>query len=61
LVLTFDCGGDPVCIGGPCRGLGVGGLFGDEAVDGGLKIDERVERAALQASFSNFWNAGRLL
>ncbi len=48
LVPAFDGGDNPVWIGGPCEGLGVGVLLGDEAVDGGLEVDQRVERAALQ-------------
>ena len=44
-----DGGDDPIGVGGPLEGLGVGGVvLGDEAVDGGLEVDERVERAALQ-------------
>lgn len=46
---AFDGGDDPVWVGGPSEGLGVGVLLGDETVDGGLEVDERVECAALQA------------
>lgn len=46
---ALDGGDDPVWVGGPDERLGIGILLGDEAVDGGLKIDERVERSPLQA------------
>ena len=49
-----DGGDDFVWIGGPCEGLGVCVLLGDEAVDGGLEIDQRVECAALQAPLGEF-------
>lgn len=51
---AFDGGDDPVWIGGPCEGLGVFVLLGDETVDGDLEVDERMERAALQASPGEF-------
>ena len=51
---AFEGGDNPVWIGGSCKGLGVGVLLRDEAADGGLEIDERVESAALQASLGEF-------
>jgi hypothetical protein len=37
---AFDGGGDAVGIGGPDKGLRVMVGLGDEAVDGGLKVDD---------------------
>jgi hypothetical protein len=37
-----------------CERLGVGVLLGDEGVDGGLEIDHRVERTALQPPRGEF-------
>lgn len=51
---AFDGGDDPVWVGSPSEGLWVGVLLGDKAVDGGLEINERVERAALQAPLGEF-------
>ena len=51
MVPSFDGCDDLFGIGGPCEGFGVFvGLF-DEAVDGGLEVDEGAEDAALEASF----------
>lgn len=47
---AFDGGDDFIWVGGPDEGFGVGILLGDEAVDGGLEIDERMEHAALEAA-----------
>ena len=44
-----DGGDDPVGIGGPNERPRIGILLGDEAVDGGLEVDQRVECAALEA------------
>jgi len=49
LVPAPDGGADAFGIGGPEEGLGIGVLFGDEAVDSGLEIDQRMEDAALEA------------
>lgn len=54
MVPAFDGGDDPVWVGGPSEGFWVGVLLGDEAVDGGLEINERVECAALQAPLGKF-------
>jgi hypothetical protein len=51
LVPSFDGGDDLVGIGGPCEGLGVFVGLGDEAIDGGLQVDEGVKDTALEASF----------
>ena len=45
---AFDGGDDFVWIGGPLEGLGVEVGFGDEAVDSGLEVNDRVEGAALE-------------
>ena len=47
---SFDGGDDFVGIGGPHEGFWLGIGFCDEAVDGGLEIDDRAEDAALQSS-----------
>ena len=47
---AFDCSDDFVGIGGPCEGLGHLIILLDEAVYGGLKVDDRAEDAALEAS-----------
>jgi len=49
-VPSLDGGDDFVGVGGPCEGLRVGVGLGDEAVDGGLEIDDGAEDAALQSS-----------
>ena len=51
---TFDGGDDLVWIGGPGEGFGVFVGFRDEAVDGGLEIDEGVEGTALEAPLGEF-------
>ena len=47
MVPTFDGGDDSVAVGGPGEGLGLGVVFGDEAVDGGLEVDDRSDRPEL--------------
>jgi hypothetical protein len=47
LVPAFDGGDDPIGIGRPHETLGIGVVFGDEAIDCALQIDQRMERAAL--------------
>ena len=47
---SFDCGDDFVGIGRPCEGLRVCVSLGDEAVDSGLEIDDRVEDTSLQST-----------
>ena len=46
---ALDGRDDPVGVGGPDEGLGIGVLLGDEAVDGGLEVDQRMERASFEA------------
>ncbi len=48
LVPTFDGGDDCGGICGPPEGLGIGVVLVEEAVDGGLQIDDRAEDAAFQ-------------
>ena len=50
LVPSFDSGDHFIGICGPAEGFWVFILLGDEAVDGSLKIDNRVEHTALQPS-----------
>ena len=47
---TFDSGDDFVWVCGPCEGLWRLVCLCDEAVDGGLEIDDGSEDAALQTS-----------
>src|SRR5208282_5123589 len=54
LVPTFDGRDDFIRIGGPHEGLGVLVSFLQEAVDGGLEIDDRAEGAAFEAAFGQF-------
>ena len=54
LVPTPDGGDDFVGIGGPGEGRWVGVVLGDEAVDGGLEVDEGVEDRALEPPFGEF-------
>ena len=54
MVPAFDGGDDTVWIGGPYEGPGVFVLLGEEAVDGGLQVDQRVEDAALQTTPGEF-------
>ena len=49
LVPSSDGGDDFVGIGGPDEGLGIGVGLVEEAVDGGLEVDDRAEDAAFQA------------
>jgi len=37
---------DLVGISGPCEGFRLGVVFDDEAIDGGLQVDDRYEDAA---------------
>ena len=50
MVPTFDGSDDFVGVGGPCERFGLPIVFGEEAVDGGLQIDDGAEDAALQAA-----------
>jgi hypothetical protein len=47
---TIGGGDDFVWIGGPCEGLWFFIVLGEEAVDGGLQIDKRMEDAALETA-----------
>jgi hypothetical protein len=47
---SFDGGDDFVGVGCPYEGFGLGIGFCNEAVDGGLEIDDGVEDAPLQSS-----------
>src|SRR6202171_2189380 len=46
---TIGSGDDFVWIGGPDEGLWLLVVVGDEAIDGGLEIDDAFEEAALEA------------
>ena len=48
LVPSFDGGDDAVRIGGPDEGLRFCVVLADEAVDGGLEVDDGAEDAALE-------------
>jgi hypothetical protein len=50
LIPTFDGGDDFIGIGGPHEGFGVIVGFLQEAVDGGLEIDNRAEGTAFEAA-----------
>ena len=54
MVPSFDGSDDPIWIGGPGEGFGVFVGFGDEAIDGGLEIDEGIEDTPLEAPFCEF-------
>ena len=54
MVPTFDRRDDFIRIGGPHEGLGVLVSFLQEAVDGGLEIDDRAEGAGFEAAFGQF-------
>jgi hypothetical protein len=54
LVPASDGSDDFIGIGGPHEGLGVIVGFLQEAVDGGLEIDDRAEDPAFEASFGQF-------
>lgn len=43
-----DCSDDFVGTGGPSEGARLGVVFGKEAIDGCLQVDDRSEHAALQ-------------
>lgn len=47
-----DGGDDFVGIGGPDEGFWALVVLGQEAVDGGLKVDERMEDAAFESAVS---------
>ena len=51
---TFDGGDDFVGVGGPDERFGLLVVFGEEAVDGGLEVDDRVKDAALEATLRQF-------
>jgi hypothetical protein len=48
-VPSSEGGDDFVRVCGPCEGLRVGVGLGEEAVDGGLEVDDEAEDAAFQA------------
>lgn len=48
---SFDSGDNLVGIGGPGEGVGLVVMLGDEAVDGGLQVDDGAEDASRQAAF----------
>jgi hypothetical protein len=50
LVPSFDGGDDAVGIGGPSEGLWIIICLGEEAIDGGLEIDDGAEDAAFQST-----------
>jgi hypothetical protein len=52
LVPASDGGDDFVGVGGPLERLGLSAVVVEEAVDGGLKIDDGAESAALEASLA---------
>ena len=47
---SSDGGDDFVRVCGPCEGLRFGVGLGEEAVDGGLGVDDGAEEAAFQAA-----------
>ena len=50
-MVSARCGGDDfIWVGGPDEGLWLLVVVGDEAVDGGLEIDDALEDAALEAA-----------
>ena len=51
---SSDSGDDAVRVGGPHEGLGIFVGFGNEAIDGGLQLDDRAEHAAFQAALCEF-------
>ena len=51
---TVSGGDDGIRIGAPDEGFGRLVVFGDEAVDGGLEVDEGAEHAAFQTPFGEF-------
>ncbi len=59
MVPAFDGGDDFVWIGGPYEGLWPGVVFGEEAVDGGLEVDDGMEDAAPEAALRQFGEEGR--
>ena len=54
MVAASDGGDDFIWIGGPDEGLGSVVGFLEEAVDGGLEIDDRAEDPALEAALGQF-------
>jgi hypothetical protein len=51
LVPAFDRGDNRVWIGGPCEGPWGRVVLDEEAIDGGLQVDDASEHAALEAPF----------
>lgn len=47
---TRSGGDDLVWVGGPDEGLGLLVVIGDEAVDGGLEVNDALEDAAFEAA-----------
>ena len=54
MVPASDGGDDFIWIGGPDEGLGSVVGFLEEAVDGSLQVDDRVEDPALEAALGQF-------
>ena len=54
MVPASDGGDDLIGIGGPYEGFGVIVGFPEEAVDGGLEINDRAERTAFEATLAEF-------
>lgn len=48
MVPTFDGGDAAIGIGSPDEGFGIFVLLGEEAVDRGLQVDERMEHTAFE-------------
>ena len=51
---SFDSGDNFVWIGGPGEWFGLVVMLGDEAIDGGLEVDDGVEDTSFQAAFGEF-------
>ena len=51
---SFYSGDDFVGVGGPREGFGIFIGFGDEAVDGGLEIDEGMEYPSFESPLGEF-------
>ena len=54
MVPASDGGDDFIGISGPDEGLGVIVGFPEEAVDGGLEVDDRAEHTAFEAALAEF-------
>ena len=52
MVPASDCGDNFVGVGDPLEGFAVSVVVVEEAVDGGLKVDDGSEDAALQPQFA---------